>query len=175
MYFLIIIIFVPIACFFLYQRNKAYHQDYSGEKQKEDNRLKEVVSGIVQIAQKDLDNKLFVNGHYTKQVTLIKKKTTYYSYVILFDKSTEEIELISYNPKSGEAASLGFYTKNQIEAVDIEGINTNYLFKEANKIRYRVQTQGVDITYENDYGIHYSQVDDCNQLRAQFNLKTLSN
>lgn len=172
MYLIIVAVIVTLFCIFYAKKSKTYFADENGEKKEEDKKLKEIVEGIIRPTQYNLDNKIFVNGHFIKQTRAVVKVTTYTSYVILYDRETDEIELINYK-NTGEAVSLGKFSKDLVEAVDQHEVQTNYLFRDnSGKILHSVQTKGIEFTYENDYEIRYSQLKEYSELRGKFGFAT---
>lgn len=178
--FVVLIPIIGIIGMFVYtwyQRKQlaVYFKDKDGQKEEEDRRLLKLVLSIIHRTEEAIQDKIVVNGHFITQTVLVRKTTTYYSYVILYDSILEEAELISYNPDSKESSSLGVFRKDAIEAIDLGG-QTNYLFHEATteKLLYSVQTIAHDVSRQGEYEIRYSQVKAYNDLRQHWKLPPIS-
>lgn len=105
----IIVIFAAVIayCVFYNIRLKQYNQ--SGLRAEEDNDLKSQLKNLLHWAGVDLTNKVFVNGHFIEQSSLVLTKTTYYSYLLLFDKESGPIEVYSYLPDDKKIELVGSY------------------------------------------------------------------
>lgn len=167
----IIVIFSAVIgyCVFYNIRLKQYNQ--SGLRAEEDNDLKNQIKDLLHWAGVDLTDRIFVNGHFTKQTSLVLNKTTYYSYILLFNKESGPIEVYSYLPEDKMIELVGSFFVDQITPKPYSSVGTNYLFHdEDGKHLFTVQTLAEDLPGSSEYQISYGQQEEYQALRNRFNL-----
>lgn len=167
----IIVIFSAVIayCVFYNIRLKQYNQ--SGLRAEEDNDLKNQLKDLLHLAGIDPTNKVFVNGHFIEQSSLVLTKTTYYSYILLFDKESGPIEVYSYLPDDKKIELVGSYPVDQITPKPYSSVGTNYLFHDKEgKHLFTVQTLAEVLPGSSEYQISYGQKEEYQALRSRFHL-----
>lgn len=167
----IIVVFAAVIsyCIFYNVRLKQYNQ--SGLREEEDSELKNQIKDLLVWAGVDLRDKIFVNGHFTKQTTLVMNKTTYYSYILLFDKNSGPIDVYSYLPDEKKIQLVGSFSEDQITAKPYASVGTNYLFHDRDgKELFTVQTLAEDLPGSSEYQISYGQREEYQALRGRLGL-----
>jgi hypothetical protein len=175
-YWIVPILFVGVCvyAFYSHKASKRYFEDASGEKAEKDLQLQNMIKEMVQKFDPDVQNKIMVNGHYSKRVELGIKLTTYYSYALVLDPKSNSIDVYSYHPETKKMAAQGSFPKECVEAIDIHsGMHTNYIFKdEKGKQLFAVNTKAEDYAGEGEYSINFSQIEEYNKFRSYFGLDT---
>lgn len=166
------ILILSVLSLLNYNKTKNYYLKKENELIDESKELKSKVISFVKKNQPNLENSIIVNGNCTKQVSIGLNITTYYSYVIIYNKLTKLFQVISYNALDNISKSLGIFEQKNINAVDINnGFQTNYIFKnESGDELLTVQTKGNEIPSEDRFLIKYYQQEEYNELRELFNL-----
>ncbi|MGY3779178.1 hypothetical protein [Isobaculum melis] len=169
---IVLIILMTGYSFWMRKQGKEYFQAGNEQRLEEEQYFLGKMKEIAQKVQPNLDGKIIVNGQFIKSTKVGIKITTYYSYILLLDPASKQIQVIHYNPETEEASDGGYFMKEQIEAVDlVKGAQTNYLFKDtAHKQLFSVQTIGSEFAQEDDYTIKYPQEEAYNKLRSFFDL-----
>jgi hypothetical protein len=162
---------VYIYSFYSYKASKRYFKDESGEKAKEDLRLKSMLQGMIAKCDPDFKDKVLLNGHFVKRTELVVKITKYYSYALTLDPEKGTIDVYSYNPETKIVKTVGTFLKTAVKAVDLSLARTNYIFFDENgKQLFSVNTMGEDYAYEDENEIRFSQFEEYNQFREFFDL-----
>jgi hypothetical protein len=170
----IVLVAVCIYAFYSHKATKSYFEDATGEKAEKDLQLQKIIKGMVQEFDPNLQNKIMVNGHYSKRVELGIKITTYYSYALVLDPKSNKIDVYSYHPETKKMSAHGSFPKDCVEAIDVHsGVHTNYIFKdEKGKQLFAVNTKAEDYAADGEYSINFSQLEEYNQFRSYFGLDT---
>ncbi|WP_100065800.1 hypothetical protein [Miniphocaeibacter massiliensis] len=150
------------------KRYKEYFEDESGEKAKMDLEMKQRLIGILLPLDPKIQEKNIVNGHFIKQVSLVLKVTTYYSYAIVFTDDKDSLLLYEYSPEEEKASLIGEFSLEQLSMKEISPYQINYLFHDVNgKLLHSVQVYNQEIPDSNDYEIKYSQSKEFEKLREK--------
>jgi hypothetical protein len=162
---------VGIYAFYSYKASKRYFKDESGEKAKEDLRLKSILQGMIAKCDPNFKAKTMLNGHFIKRTELVVKVTKYYSYALTLDPEKGTVDVYNYNPETKIVKTVGTFFKTAVETVDHRQVQTNYIFSDENgKQLFSVITKGEDYAYEDENEIRFSQFEEYNQFREFFGL-----
>jgi hypothetical protein len=168
-WFLLIIVFV--AGYTIYYKVSMKKYQESGLMEEHNSQLKEEIRKLLELESSNLSDKLFVNGHFTRQTSFLLNKTTYYSYVLVFDVNNSPIIVYSYLPEEKDIQLVGEYPLSQIKAIPYGSVGTNYLFHdETGKQLFSVQTVADVLPSASEYQLNYSQPKEYQALRSRFGL-----
>lgn len=156
-------------CVFYNIRLKQYKE--SGLRAEEDLELKNQLRALLLEKGVDLSNKIFVNGHFTKEKVMLIRTTTFYSYVLVFHPQSGPITVYSYLPDESELRFVGDFAQEQIKAKPYASVGINYLFHDdAGKHIFTVQTLAEDLPGSSEYQLSYGQREEYEALRKRLGL-----
>lgn len=156
-------------CVFYNIRLKQYNE--SGLRAEEDLELKNQLRALLLEKGIDLSNKIFVNGHFTKEKVMLVRMTTFYSYVLVFHPDSGLITVYNYLPDESELQFVGDFALEQITAKPYASVGTNYLFHDQEgKHLFTVQTLAEDLPGSSEYQLSYGQREEYEALRKRLGL-----
>jgi hypothetical protein len=166
-----LLVIVLIVGYIIYYKVSMMKYQESGLMEEHNSELKEEIRKLLELESIDVSDRLFVNGHFTRQTSFLLNKTTFYSYVLVFDVYNSPILVYSYLPEEKDIQFIGEYPLSQVKAIPYGSVGTNYLFHdETGKQLFSVQTVADALPSASEYQLNYSQPKEYQALRSRFGL-----
>lgn len=184
-YIVILFVGMGLFSFYSYKKNTAkqekYFKDQTGDKAKEDLRLKTLLIEVIEKSDPNIKAKIILNGHYIKWNTgsnilssLTRKSPDTYSYVIALDKEKAVIDVFNYQPATKQVVTVGTFTKDQVKLVERIPAETRFaFFDEQGRQSFVIDVKSEIYASETNTAIAYSQLEEYNEYRSFFGLEKI--